>query len=517
MMHMLRIGIYPRKSVYRDNSDSVQVQIKACKNYATLMFHDQQLEFKVYDKDEGFSGKNTHRPSFNELMNDVESDALDIVIVYKLDRISRSVKDFSEIYEKLQKHNVSFLSVKESFDTSTPMGRTVMYILSAFAQLERENIAERVTDNMASLGESGKWTGGALPPGMSSIRKTVGGKTHSYLVIDEEKIKTVQYIFSLMLSGNSITKIERILRNAGIRTERNAFFGSGKLHNILTNPVYCANDMDAYHYFLEKNYKLPDSSLFDGKHGLIAYGRTKRSNGKFEKADSFTISIGIHEPVLSGADWVSIQRRLAENKSTRYAKYEIGILKGVLRCKCGVKMNIRTYQKNGKFFSYYYCPKMAREGSAVCNTGYTRTDDIDEKFLQELRKIKLNSDYIELEDHAAYVDTNKMRSDLKKIDTSIKNLMSALSGSADSSAAKYIVTELEDLDKKKMLLERKIYATEQNNMRAAISAETKEYVYNRICNLLENMDTMKYKEINELIKSIVKSCVFDGNHLEITF
>ena len=95
--------------------------------------------------------------------------------------------------------------------------------------------------------------------------------------------------------------------------------------------------------------------------------------------------------------------------------------------------------------------------------------------------------------------------------------MSALSGSADSSAAKYIVTELEDLDKKKMLLERKIYATEQNNMRAAISAETKEYVYNRICNLLENMDTMKYKEINELIKSIVKSCVFDGNHLEITF
>mgnify|MGYP003106125776 FL=1 len=143
MMHMLRIGIYPRKSVYRDNSDSVQVQIKACKDYATLMFHDQQLEFKVYDKDEGFSGKNTHRPSFNELMNDVESDALDIVIVYKLDRISRSVKDFSEIYEKLQKHNVSFLSVKESFDTSTPMGRTVMYILSAFAQLERENIAAR--------------------------------------------------------------------------------------------------------------------------------------------------------------------------------------------------------------------------------------------------------------------------------------------------------------------------------------------------------------------------------------
>ena len=109
---MLRIGIYPRKSVYRDNSDSVQVQITACKDYARLMFKDQKLDFRIYDKDEGFSGKNTHRPSFTELMADVKADELDIIIVYKLDRISRSVKDFSEIYETLQQHNVSFLSVK---------------------------------------------------------------------------------------------------------------------------------------------------------------------------------------------------------------------------------------------------------------------------------------------------------------------------------------------------------------------------------------------------------------------
>lgn len=107
---MLRIGIYPRKSVYRDNSDSVQVQITACKDYARLMFKDQELDFRIYDKDEGFSGKNTHRPSFTELMADVKADELDIIIVYKLDRISRSVKDFSEIYETLQQHNVSFLS-----------------------------------------------------------------------------------------------------------------------------------------------------------------------------------------------------------------------------------------------------------------------------------------------------------------------------------------------------------------------------------------------------------------------
>ena len=113
-----------------------------------------------------------------------------------------------------------------------------MYILSAFAQLERENTAERVADNMASLGEAGKWTGGTLPPGMTSVRKKIGDKTHSYLIVDEQRIKTVKYIFSLMLSGTSITKLEHTLRQDGIRTERDAFYSCSKLYNLFTNPVY---------------------------------------------------------------------------------------------------------------------------------------------------------------------------------------------------------------------------------------------------------------------------------------
>ena len=156
----LTIGIYPRKSVYRDNSDSVNVQVQLCKDYAGIIFKDREVDFRVYDKDEGFSGKNMNRPSFQELMDDVRSNALDVVMVYKLDRISRNVQEFSAMYDIFQQHNVSFVSVKESFDTTTPMGRTVMYILAAFAQLERENTSERVTDNMRALGAAGKWTGG---------------------------------------------------------------------------------------------------------------------------------------------------------------------------------------------------------------------------------------------------------------------------------------------------------------------------------------------------------------------
>ena len=138
---MFTVGIYARKSVYRDNSDSVQVQVKLGKEYAGIIFKDKELEFRVYDSDEGFSGKNTNRPDFQRMMNDVENGLLNAVVVYKLDRISRNVQQFSAMYEILHQHQVAFISVKESFDTSTPMGRTVMYILAAFAQLEHRRYA----------------------------------------------------------------------------------------------------------------------------------------------------------------------------------------------------------------------------------------------------------------------------------------------------------------------------------------------------------------------------------------
>ena len=170
------IGIYPRKSVYRDNSDSVSVQVELCKEYASIIFKGQNIDFKIYNKDEGFSGKNINRPSFQELMKDVSQNKLDVVMVYKLDRISRNVREFSAMYETFEEHGVAFVSVKESFDTSTPIGRTVMYILAAFAQLERENTSERVTDNMLALAEQGRWTGGNTPTGMRTIRKKTGGK-----------------------------------------------------------------------------------------------------------------------------------------------------------------------------------------------------------------------------------------------------------------------------------------------------------------------------------------------------
>lgn len=516
----MRIGIYPRKSVYRDNSDSVSVQIALCKEYAGIIYKDQPLEFRIYDKDEGFSGKNTNRPSFQELMKDVTDNALDVVMVYKLDRISRNVKEFSTMYETFEEHHVSFVSVKESFDTSAPIGRTVMYILAAFAQLERENTSERVADNMLALAESGRWTGGKCPSGMKSIKKKIGAKEHAYLMVDQDEIWRVKLLYELLIGGYSITKLERHCRDHGIKSQNGAFLNASAIYNIITNPVYCQNDMEAYYYFEEQGCKLPPPSLFDGAHGLMSYGKhtTEKDKRLVQSKDSWTISIGIHEPVVSASDWINAQKRLGVNKTFRKGKHSVGILKGVLTCKCGAKMTARTYVKNNIRFSYYFCDKRVRQGREYCESDYVRVDMIDELFLKQLQKIRISPDHIQLQDYSdEESNISAIQKELEIVTASINNLAKSLRENISSPAAKYIVNQMEEVDAQKTALEAALRRAEQIEQNKKNAANTIQTVYNNVCYLVDNFDKLSYEEKNELIRKTVKTCRLDGNELSIIF
>lgn len=519
---MLTIGIYPRKSVYRDNSDSVHVQVQLCKDYAGIIFKDQEIDFKIYDRDEGFSGKNMNRPSFQELMEDVRNDVLDVVMVYKLDRISRNVQEFSAMYDIFQQHNVSFVSVKESFDTTTPMGRTVMYILAAFAQLERENTSERVTDNMRALGAAGKWTGGKLPTGMTSVRRQVGDKEHSYLVVDKDTIWLVKLLYGLITQGYAITKIERYCRDHGIKSQSGKFLSTSQIYNIITNPVYCQNSIEAYYYFKDLGCTLPDPSLFDGTKGLLGYGKTKSGRDSQRKQDktSWSIAIGIHDYVIPAAEWISAQEHLGINKMMHTPKYDCGILKGVIRCKCGARMDVRTYYKNDIRFSYYYCKDMARQGKAKCNTSYVRISDVEDAFLRELRKIRFNPEGFKLH-RDAVTDTiqsvTSIKAEIKQTQTAIDNLTTTLMNAMDSTASSYIVAKIEELDKQKRALETNLRQATLREQAGKSLQETEKAIYNDICYLLDNFDTIEYSAKNELIRKIIKKCILDENGLHIVF
>ena len=166
MKTKIRIAIYSRKSKYSDKGDSVGNQIEIAMKYIEEHYPSSEydVEIVVYE-DDGFSGGSIDRPKFKEFLAEENRKPFNILICYRLDRISRNVAHFSSLMNHITELGTSFVSIKEQFDTKTPMGRAMMYIASVFAQLEREVIAERIRDNMIELAKTGRWLGGPSPTG----------------------------------------------------------------------------------------------------------------------------------------------------------------------------------------------------------------------------------------------------------------------------------------------------------------------------------------------------------------
>lgn len=180
---------------------------------------------------------------------------------------------------------------------------------------------------------------------MTSERRQIGDKEHSYLVVDENTIWLVKKLYDLILDGYPITKIERHCRDHGIKSQTGKFLNTSQIYNIITNPVYCQNSIEAYYYFKDRGCSLPDPSFFDGTKGLISYGKTKTGAQSQKKQDttSWTIAIGLHDFVIPAVDWIAAQECLGLHKMIRAAKHDCGILKGIIRCQCRPEwMSART-------------------------------------------------------------------------------------------------------------------------------------------------------------------------------
>lgn len=287
---MIRVAIYSRKSVLTDKGESIENQIKIIKSY----FSGKSVKFEIFE-DEGFSGKNTNRPSFSRMMKMVGMKKFDIVAVYKLDRIARNVIDFIKIYEKFEKNEVKFLSVTEQFDTSTPLGRMMMYIIANFAEIERENLRSRVIDNKKELAKLGQWSGGNSPVGYKSIKEEVAGKKVPYLQIDESKKHIPLYAFKWLLEGYSLEKISKKLAD-----DLNYKLSRVNVKNLLTNPVYTEYNEQTIEYF---------SSL-----GLQIFNNVKGpSLMRNSFKDETIIATSKHTPLISAEDFIKSQILIKEN------------------------------------------------------------------------------------------------------------------------------------------------------------------------------------------------------------
>ena len=264
------IAIYSRKSRYTGKGESIGNQIDLCREYIRTHYGDAAAEHTVVFEDEGFSGGNLNRPDFKKMMTAAKERKIRAIVVYRLDRISRNISDFSSLIEELGRLGIDFVSIRESFDTSSPMGRAMMYIASVFSQLERETIAERILDNMHELAKTGRWLGGTTPTGYASesVKSiTVDGKTKKAcklkLLPDEAEI--IYKIFDFYEQYDSLTMTETELLRQGVKTKTGRSFTRFSIKSILQNPVYLIADKDAYQYFVDNEAELfsPESDFDD--------------------------------------------------------------------------------------------------------------------------------------------------------------------------------------------------------------------------------------------------------------
>lgn len=204
-------AIYARQSVDKVDSISIESQIEFCQ------YETRGEPFRVY-KDKGYSGKNTDRPEFQQMLMAIRRGEIKRVICYKLDRCSRSILDFANLMEELQKYNVEFVSCTEKFDTASPMGRAMLNICIVFAQLERETIQQRVYDAYHSRSKKGFYMGGKIPMGFETEPCYVNGKkTARYTFVDNE-VDILKFIYSIYEKPfTSLGDVVNALLDAGIK------------------------------------------------------------------------------------------------------------------------------------------------------------------------------------------------------------------------------------------------------------------------------------------------------------
>ncbi|MBO3446389.1 recombinase family protein [Clostridium sp. CCUG 7971] len=428
----MKIAIYSRKSVFTGKGESIENQIQLCKDYIKLHYPNVTY-IKIYE-DEGFSGGSTNRPKFQEMMNSAKLKEFDMMLCYRLDRVSRNIGDFANLIDDLQKHNISFVSIKEQFDTSTPMGRAMMYISSVFAQLERETIAERVKDNMLELAKSGRWLGGMPPLGFDSesmtyIDEEMKERKMSKLIVNKKEMNLVKIIYNKYLELGSINQVVSYLQEGKYKSKRDKYFTASTVSKILSNPVYVKSNVNVLEYLRNKGMLVTGDK--EG-YGILTYN--KRDNA-FNKRDvsEWIAAVAKHKGIIDADKWLLVQNMLLKNKdknkTMRLGTSSKGILSGLIRCaNCGSPMRV-SYGRN---HHYYACTLAITSKRSLCDNPNVKGIDIEQAVVDNIMNLDKTKLLGKLALDDASITDNK--SLLKSLESKIKNKRNQLNNLIDKLA-----------------------------------------------------------------------------------
>ena len=333
-MNRVRCAIYTRKSSedgLEQDFNSLDAQREACEAYIASQRHEGWELLPDHYDDGGISGGHLERPALQRLMNEVDTKQVDQIVVYKIDRLTRSLADFAKLVDRLDEAGASFVSVTQSFNTSTSMGRLTLNVLLSFAQFEREVTAERIRDKIAASKRKGLWMGGNVPLGYDPAGRT--------LTINPKEARTVNTIYDLYDDCGAINKVREKTEQLGLRSKQcqladgrlrgGQVMSRGQLHHILTNPIYA--------------------------------GRIRHKRQVFE---------GQHPAIIDPDRWDRFQRQLSgKSAKRRHTKQhrDPSPLAGKIVDETGQKLTPSHIKKGDRRYRYYISQKLV--------TGVTRADD----------------------------------------------------------------------------------------------------------------------------------------------
>jgi site-specific DNA recombinase len=337
-----RCAVYTRKSSeegLEQEFNSLDAQREACEAYiASQKPEGWVLVLDHYD-DGGISGATLERPALKRLLADIEAHRVDVIVVYKIDRLSRALMDFAKLVEVFDRNNVTFVSVTQSFNTTTSMGRLTLNILLSFAQFEREVIGERIRDKFAASRKKGMWMGGFVPLGYDVKDRK--------LVINKAEAATVRMIFERFIKIGSATELVRRLRAEGVRGKQGKLVDKGYVYKLLNNRVYVG----------------------EAVHKGTAYP-------------------GEHEAIIERALWDRVHAILRESprKRAAYTRSQTpSLLKGLIFGPTGRAMTPAHTRKGDKLYRYYVSTDVLKRDAEACTVRRVPAAEIESAVVDQLR------------------------------------------------------------------------------------------------------------------------------------
>ena len=503
-----KIAIYARKSVFREDSISIESQIEMCE------YEARGQDYLVY-QDNGYSGKNTDRPDFQRMVTDIKAGLISKVIVYKLDRVSRSVLDFSGLMDLFQKYKVDFVSATEHFDTSNPMGRAMLNICVVFAQLERETIQQRVIDAYASRSKKGFYMGGKIPYGFSKTPIVIDGVKTSMYVQEPDEAADIAMIYELYSKPSAtLGDVLRELTARGLNTNRRGkHWNTARLSELMRNPIYTTNDISIYEFFKAQGSNLINPpEQFDGVTSQYLFSGTN-TNRKTWDLNGQNVVVAPHRGFIEPEMWLACRKKLLANHQVRTCKAKNSFLSGKVKCgNCGYAVVVRFSQRSKGHIRYFIDTGWTENHCCTHKLPTIHADDFEqiivEKIRDKLSALTIKAASNNRDELQEIIDRTAAK--ITELEGEIERLVDKLMiPDTDKTAMKYINGRIAKLDGQKSELSKEIERLKAERLKRS------DKDYQVLHNVMSKWDELTFDDKRSVVEILIEKIFVFPDKIEI--